>query len=185
MIDQTVPSKTAKPTKRRLRFLAAAASLVFFASCQTTDPSYNHWNMSGLVPRMAYHLLSYDTTKGVPYYKHVQEQRESINMTLRRHLLNDNPENPFQRKNVWLPSHQHFSPLPNPVNFFHLSSAAFGSILLGAGGPFILFPIEVIPVLLEDGGPTELWAGVNETFSGETAIEHGPAPVSEFKVKNR
>ncbi|MFT5286085.1 MAG: hypothetical protein ACI8TQ_002253 [Planctomycetota bacterium] len=185
MIDQMVPTKTAKPSKRPLRFLAAAVSLVFFASCHTTDPSYNHWNMTGLAPRMAYHFLSYDTNKGIPYYEHAMEQRNSINMTLRRHLLNDNPENPFQRKNVWLPNRQRFSPLPNPVNFFHLSSVAFGSALLGAGGGFILFPFEIIPVMLEDGGPSEMWAGIKETFTGETALERGPAPVSEFKVKNR
>lgn len=185
MTNETLPPQSAKNWKRPLRVLIGAATLVFFASCQTSDPRYNHWNFSGLTPRIAYHLLSYDTEAGIPFYKHAMNQRSSINMTLRRHVLGDNPENPFRRQNAWIPNQGHFSPLPNPINFFHLSSVAFGSVVLGAGGGFILFPIEVIPVMLEEGGPTELWAGVRETFGGQTEIERGPAPVSEFKVKNR
>ena len=185
MINKTLPPQPAKTWKRPLSFLFGAATLVFFASCQTTDTRYNHWNFSGLTPRIAYHVLSYDTNGGVPYYQHVNDQRSSINLTVRRHLIGDNPENPFRRRNAWIPNQGHFSPLPNPLNFFHLSSVAFGSALLGAGGGFILFPIEVIPVMLEDGGPSELWAGIHETFTGKNTLERGPAPVSEFKVRNR
>ncbi len=175
---------TDKTPKRSLRLLLGAATLVVFASCQTTDPRYNHWNFSGLTPRIAYHLLSYDTEGGKPYYQHANDQRSSINLTIQRHLFGDNPENPNRRENVWIPNQRPFSPCPNPFNFFHLSSVAFGSALLGAGGGFVLFPIEVIPVMLEEGGPTELWAGFRQTFTGKSNIQRGPAPPSEFRVKN-
>jgi hypothetical protein len=169
---------------KRSPLLVAAAVLALFASCYTADTRYNHWRLEGLTPRVAYHFLRYDTNSGVPYYEHANQQRQDINLTIRRHLLNDNPYNPFQRKSAWHPPQKQFSPLPDPIHFFHLSSVALGAAFLGGGGPFFVFPIEVIPVLFEDGGWEEMTSGVRSTLDGEPPSEPTPPPVSEFRVKN-
>lgn len=169
---------------RRTLALFGTALLALSASCYTTDTRYNHWRLEGLTPRVAYHLLSYDTNSGIPYRRHANQQREDINLTLRRHLLNNNPLNPSQRKNAWQPPHRAFSPLPNPIHFFHLSSVAFAGAMVGAGGPFFLFPLEVVPVMFEDGGPEEMWGGVRATFRGERYEDLPPEP-KDFKVENR
>ncbi len=169
--------------KRRLSVLFGTSLLALFAACHTTDTRYNHWRLEGLTPRVAYHLLSYDTNSGIPYRRHASQQRSDIDMTLRRHLLNDNPLNPSQRKNAWQPPQKVFSPLPDPIHFFHLSSVAFAGAMVGAGGSFFLFPIEVIPVLFEEGGPEEMWGGISATFRGERYEKLPPTP-EDFEVEN-
>ncbi len=169
---------------KRTPLLFAVALLALFASCHTADTRYNHWRLEGLTPRVAYHFLRYDTNSGVPYRVHANQQRQDINMTIRRHVFNDNPLNPFQQKSAWQPPHKVFSPLPDPIHFFHLSSVAVGSAFLGAGGPFFIFPIEVIPVMFEDGGWEEIWSGIGATIRGEEVGYPEPPPTSEFRVKN-
>jgi hypothetical protein len=174
-----------KHTSARLSLFAAALGLAFFASCHTTDTRYNHWRFEGLTPRVAYHLLAYDTNSGKPYYEHANAQRSAINLTVRRHLLNNNPENPFQRKLAWIPGRKRFSPLPDPIHFLHLSSVAFASASLGAGGAFFLFPPDALIVLFEEGGAEEMWDGIADTFTGRLGEPEMPPDPSEFKVRNR
>ena len=171
--------------KLRLLPLLGTALLALFASCHTHETRYNHWRLEGLTPRVAYHFLRYDTNSGKPYYEHANEQRHDINLTFRRHLLNHNPYNPFERDTPYVPPNKRFSPLPDPIHFFHLSSVAMAGAFVGAGSAAIFFPIEVIPVAFEDGGLEEMWGGVRDTFTGRLGEPERPAPVSEFRVKNR
>ena len=174
-------------TKARLSLALAALGLAFFTSCYTADTRYNHWRLEGLAPRVAYHMLSYDTNSGKPYWEHANEQRQSINKTLVRHLwnLNSNPDNPFQRKLAYIPGEKRFSPLPDPIHFFHLSSVAVAAASVGAGGAFFLFPPEALIVLFEEGGAEEMWSGIEDTFTGRLDEPELPPDPSEFKVKNR
>lgn len=169
---------------RRPTALLGAALLALIAGCHTTGTQYNHWRLEGLTPRVAYHFLRYDTNSGVPYRRVASQQRLDIDMTIKRHLFNYNPTNPFKRKTAWRPPHKTFSPLPDPIHFFHLSSLAFATATLGAGGSFIVFPIEVVPVLFEDGGAAELWGGISATVTGRDYNDRTPPPVEDFEVKN-
>ena len=170
---------------RTLSLAAGALGLALFASCHTSDPRYNHWRIEGLVPRASYHLLRHDTNSGKPYYETVNEQRQDITKTIQRHLIGHNPDNPFQNQLAYIPPQKRFSPLPDPLHFFHLSSLAVAGATLGAGGAFFVFPPEAVLVAFEDGGAAHMWDGVERFFTGRLDERVMPPDPSEFEVRNR
>ncbi|MFT7677423.1 MAG: hypothetical protein ACI8QC_001401 [Planctomycetota bacterium] len=168
--------------KRALLALALAASA---ASCQSTGQDINdHWNASSAAPRAARFFLGYDSEKDGEYRDFAWERKQSINLTLRRHFLHHNPDNPnhaeWSGRYAGRPDN---SFLPNPVSFIHLEGLLLGFAATGGGGSFVVLPIDSILGVLEDGGGKEFYDGIGNSFgaflgplikelpNGETQVE--------------
>lgn len=146
--------------------LTAAATALFLSSCVSSPSKINdHWSNQSIAPRVARVMLGYDPDMYESYRDYQWENKLHIAKTAQRHLLNWNPDNPFQADDpdYYAPRPNH-SPLPNPLNYFHLESAVIGAIMYSAGGAFIPIPIDSIIGTLEPGGEEEFVAGLTTTF---------------------
>jgi hypothetical protein len=168
----------------------AAVLLLGLAStgCQASaGQQSNHWNIESIGPRLAYHGLGYRSDLSESYRDHQWQNKQDINLTLRRHFLNHNPNNPFQADDPSLtaPRPPH-SILPDPVDYFHLESLLVGAIMDGATGTFIPLPIGSILGTIEPGGPEEFLDGMSSTLTGSFGgrIEQPPSN-DEFRVRNK
>ena len=176
------------PLVKSLSLAAATAAACALGACNSSPGQYdNHWNVGSLGSRLAYHGLSYNPVLADSYREHQWREKQDINMTLRRHFLNNNPHNPFQPDDPSLddPRPPH-SILPNPISYFHLESIVFGAALAASGGTFIPIPVGSILATIEPGGGEEFAEGVRQTFAGDFhgTIEDPPTP-EEFRVRNR
>jgi hypothetical protein len=168
--------------------LAAIALGCVLGSCASTPRTYdNHWNVGSLGPRLAYHGLSYNPVLSDTYRDHQWQQKQDINLTLRRHFLNSNPENPFEPEDASRrgPRPPH-SILPDPIQYFHLESLMIGAALAVSTGTFVPLPIGSILGTLEKGGGEEFRQGIEQTARGDLrgSIDQPPS-VEEFRVRNR
>ncbi|MDP6370533.1 MAG: hypothetical protein QF615_13065 [Planctomycetota bacterium] len=140
------------------------ALLLCLASCSTTPGLIDdHWSASSTNPRAARFFTGYDSSDGQSYRDYQWEQKQDINLTLRRHFFNHNPNNPYQDQ-VEPKARPLHSPLPNPANYIHLEGLALGGMLYAAGGAFFPVPLDSILGTLEPGGTEEFMAGVGATF---------------------
>ena len=171
--------------------LGAALFAVGAGGCRTnTNPALDHWNIATIKPRLAKSFLGYRADLDGDYRDFHVRQRQDINLTLRRHFLNNNPENPFQAPDPVYdaggrPPH---SLLPNPLNYFHLESIVIGFITYGLWDVFIPLPIFSIAASFQDGGGEEFWQGMKEPFrtgSFGGQLEREPPPVKEFRVRRK
>ncbi|MCZ6598360.1 MAG: hypothetical protein O7B99_12030 [Planctomycetota bacterium] len=169
--------------------LVSAVAGILLAGCSGTPAQYdNHWNMSGLGERMAYHGLGYRQDLDGTYREHQWNQKKDMNLTFRRHFLNNNPYNPAQPPDPTLadPRAPH-SILPNPLMYLHPAEAL---VMAGAMdaliGTAIPIPVSSILATIEPGGYSEFLLGIGNTFEGEFrgTIGEPPKP-SEFRVKNK
>ena len=115
-------------------------------------------------PQVARITLGYEPDVDGEYIDYQWQNKLHIAKTLQRHFLNWNPDNPFQPDDpdyhATRPIH---SPLPNPLNYFHVESLVIGAALLGTG-TFIPLPIDSVIATLAPGGPEELVAGLSVAF---------------------
>lgn len=176
--------KLPRLTVKSLALAAAAAGL---GSCASEPQAYdNHWNIGSLGPRLAYHGLSYNPVLADSYRDHQWQEKQDINLTLRRHFLNNNPENPFQPEDTSLndPRPPH-SVLPDPIGYFHLESIFFGVGFLALTGAFIPIPVGSVLGTLEEGGGEEFSEGIRQTASGNfRGTLADPAEPGEFRVRS-
>lgn len=152
-------------------FLACALALVSVASvgCQSSGKHMNdHWNTESVGPRVGRFFLGYNAQKDGEYRDFAYARKQDINMTLRRHLMNHNPDNPNQADVIPTPR-PYNSVLPDPVTFFHMEGLLIGFAAYASGGTFAPIPVDSIIGILEPGGATEFMAGINQTFTGEDA----------------
>jgi hypothetical protein len=136
------------------------------AGCRSSGESMNdHWSERSVAPRVSRFFLGYDAEKDGDYRDFQWERKQDINLTLRRHFLNHNPDNPHQPDvpSRYKPRPPH-SLLPNPVPYIHLEGLLLGFALMGATGTFIPLPIDSILGTLEPGGVGEFTEGVARTF---------------------
>ncbi len=146
----------------------------------------NHWNIESIVPRVGYHFFGYREDIDGTYREHQWREKMDINLTLRRHFLNNNPENPFEAsdpgRSGGRPPH---SILPNPIYYFHLESVATGLAFAAATGTFLPIPIGSVLGTLEEGGGEEFMEGITNTLSGSfgNTLDEPPT-VEEFRVRN-
>ena len=134
----------------------AFALLPLASACHGGSGNINrHWSGESTVPRMSRFFLGYDAEKHGSYKDFQWERKQSINLTLRRHFLNHNPDNPnhAEVESRFEPRPNH-SPLPNPLTYFHLEAL----LLFG-------IPVDSILGTLEPGGMAEFQAGVGEFVS--------------------
>jgi len=172
----------------KTRLLALTLLLGLGAACQSAPgQGSSHWNIESVYPRFSYYTTGYRSDRTGSFRQHQWEQKRDINRTLRRHFLNNNPDNPFQADdpNAVAPRPPH-SVLPNPLMYFHLESLAVGAAFAAAGGPFLPIPIGSVIGTIEPGGWSEFTEGMGRTFSGSFGyeLEQPPAP-SEFRVRRR
>ena len=170
---------------RLLPFLLLSGLSLGLGSCSSKPGPYsNHWNVDGLGDHFAYHGLSYRQDRNASYIDHQWQQKRSIDVTLRRHFLNSNPDNPFQPEDTSFddPRPVH-SILPDTLHYFHAESVAWGLVFLASSGTFIPVPVGSILGTLDHGGGSEFVSGLLHPFGGASTLGE-PAPVSEFRVKN-
>ncbi|MFN0244281.1 MAG: hypothetical protein ACKVWV_15445 [Planctomycetota bacterium] len=142
----------------------ATALLGALASCASNTNATAHWKEHSIAPRVTRAFLSYDGEDDGRYIDFQWQKKQAINMTVRRHLFNHNPENPFQASDdsVYAPRPTH-SLVPRPWNYIHLEGMAMGAIAYAAGGMFIPVPVDsVIATLSDEGGEDEFMEGVGE-----------------------
>jgi hypothetical protein len=143
--------------------LCGSAALSLVAGCASQQPVGNHWTSRSVQPSIARAFLSYDVENDGPYREFQWRKKQDINLTLRRHLFNHNPYNPFQQDapELFEPRPPH-SLLPRPWNYIHLEGLVFGAISYASGGIFLPLPIDSIIGTLEEGGDEEFFEGVGE-----------------------
>ena len=172
-------------TPRRL-LLALAAALGSTACLSSPGQEHNHWNVESVNPRLAYHFLGWREDLDGSYRQFQWEQKQGINLTMRRHFLNNNPFNPFQAHDpgVVAPRPAH-SILPDPIAYMHLESITTGFILLAWTGVFVPIPIGSVIASLTPGGGSEFVQGIGNAFTGSWGARlDEPPEVSEFRVRN-
>lgn len=159
------------------------------SGCRTnTNPALDHWNIASVKARAAKSFLGYRADLDGSYRDFHVRQRQDINLTLRRHFLNNNPENPFQTPDpVYDASGRPpLSLLPNPLNYFHIEAIAIGFLTLGLWDVFLPIPIFSIVANFQEGGGEEFMQGLGEPFrtgSFGGQLERKPPKVKEFRVR--
>lgn len=146
--------------------ILGVAGLGLFASCASHSSDLNaHWRERSTGPRMSRAFLSYDWEKDGNYRDFQWRKKQDINLTLRRHFFNHNPENPFQAedRSIYEPRKTH-SLLPRPWSYIHLEGLAMGAIAYAGGGFFLPLPVDSFIGTMEEGGDDEFMEGVGETF---------------------
>jgi len=77
--------------------LVGAASLLLASACQSSGPYLNkHWSAQYIGPSMASRFLDYNVGTDGSTSEFASKQWNSVCLTLDRHFMNHNPENPFQ-----------------------------------------------------------------------------------------
>ena len=147
--------------------LLGAASLALASACQSQGPYVNkHWSERSVGPSMAQHFLGYNPQFDGNYRDFAWRKKESINLTIQRHLFNHNPDNPFQPVDKsYSKARPNNSLLPHPEYYIHYEGLVLGTATLAAGGVFIPLPIDSIIGTFEPGGGDEFAKGFHDTFN--------------------
>jgi hypothetical protein len=150
----------------KLKLLAPLAGLALATGCQSQAPYvHQHWSERSIGPRLSRAFLSYDPESDGNYRDFQWRKKQSINLTLARHFLNHNPDNPFQPEdNSFYQPRPNHSLLPRAYNYIHVEGLALGAIAYGAGGALIIpLPLDSIIGTFEEGGTEEFVNGIGET----------------------
>lgn len=145
--------------------ILGATTLALASACQSQGPYVNkHWSERSVGPSMARAFLSYNPEFDGSYRDFAWKKKQDIDLTVRRHLFNNNPDNPFQPDNPSSRGPRPInSPLPHPENYIHYEGLALGVASLGVGN-FTPLPIDSIIGTFEPGGGREFEAGFDEFF---------------------
>src|SRR5258708_33962513 len=106
-------------------------------------------------------FLSYDPEKAGSYLDFQWRKKKDIEMTLRRHFFNHNPDNPFEAYDptVYEPRPKH-SLLPAPWRYIHVEGIVIGAATLALSPTFYPIPVDSIIGTFEEGGGQEFMDGV-------------------------
>lgn len=87
---------------RPLGLLSALGATLALSSCMSSSTDYdNHWNPGSLGRRTQYHFYGYRGERDGSYAKFTESSTKHVVRSFRRHFLNDNPTNPYQRDIRW------------------------------------------------------------------------------------
>ena len=186
---RVVPSPRASPpTRMQMNRLFLAATIALGSlSCHMTTKGYDftgagqnidsHWRHDSVAPRIGRFFLGYDSQRDGTYKDFQHDRKQSIELTLRRHLLNHNPDNPNHAEvaSRFEPRPNH-SVWPNPLRYFHVESLVIGAALLPITGG-VLFPIPLDSLLgtFEEGGVAEFFG---QSLSTDEVITASAIPAS-------
>lgn len=148
----------------------AVLTVLFVSGCNASSQTNtnDHWNMRGIGPSVTRAAFGYDAEKDGKYIDYQYQNKKSIALTLKRHFLNQNPENPFEAEDEEFyarrPPH---SILPRPWEYIGVEGLAWGGIIAASGGTFFPLPIDSIMGTASDGGKDEFNEGIRRTFAGD------------------
>jgi len=140
-----------------------AALVAGLSSCQSQAAhARDHWTGYSVGPSLSRAFLTYDPETDGNYRDFQWRKKKDIELTMRRHIFNHNPDNPFEPvdDSVYEPRPVH-SPLPAPWRYIHVEGLVFGSIAL-AGGAFIPVPVDSVIGTFEEGGSEEFAQGTGQ-----------------------
>jgi hypothetical protein len=146
------------------------------SACNATSETYatDHWNDKSIPLRFQRAALGYDAERDGRYVDYQYANKKSIYLTIKRHILNQNPENPFQAvdEEFYEPRPPN-SILPRPWEYINYEGLAWGAIISGAtGGIFIPVPIDSIIGTFSEGGGDEFKEGIRRTLTNDQAALH-------------
>jgi len=162
--------------------------LLAASSCRTgTVTPESHWSVESVFPRVVKHFTGYRADIDGNYRDFQWRKKKDINLTLRRHFLNNNPYNPSQPFDPGLTELRGpHSLLPDAADYMHVESLIFGFAFTGISGAFIPIPVDSLIGTVTPGGPSEFGEGVVDTFTGDwTGKLPDPPPPGKFEVHNR
>ena len=151
--------------RSHLGLAVGAALLAGLSGCQSqAKHARDHWTGYSVGPSLSRHFLSYDVESDGNYTDFQWRKKKNIELTLRRHLFNNNPDNPFEPydPDVYAPRPNH-SLLPAPQRYIHIEGLVFGAVCMAGGGAFIPVPVDSLIGTAEEGGTEEFVNGVGET----------------------
>lgn len=143
-----------------------AALLVGLTSCQSQSAhARDHWTGYSVGPSLSRAFLSYDAESDGNYLDFQWRKKKNMEMTMRRHIFNNNPDNPFEPVDptIYDPRPVH-SPLPAPYRYVHIEGIAFGAIAMAGGGIFFPIPIDSMIATGDEGGEEEFVDGIGQTL---------------------
>ena len=131
--------------------------------------------------REALHRLPRGRGRDLPEYQ--DRKKRDIGRTLRRHFLNDNPDNPFEASDPnRYEARSPYGPLPDPVHWFNVESIFMGAAAAGWSGAFVPIPLDSVLALFSKGGTGEF----ADSMTGDwEPITNRPPSVKSFRVKHR
>ncbi|HED66990.1 MAG TPA: hypothetical protein ENJ09_15720 [Planctomycetes bacterium] len=171
---------------KSLRFTLGAGLLLagLLSGCRSGagDPS-SHWNIDSVDNRIVKHFTGYRGPMDGSYLEYQDQKKRDIGKTLRRHFLNDNPDNPFEVDDPdRYEARSPYGPLPDPVHWFNVESIFMGAIASGWSGTFVPIPLDSVLALFSEGGTGEFY----DSMTGDwEPITNRPPSVSSFRVKHR
>ena len=174
----------------KLTSACGLAACLLLVACQssTSGPRDNHWNIESVGPRVTAYFMGYDAETDGSWKDFQTREKQDINLTFSRHLMNDNPNNPMEHE-IPVATHPRYpvSIVPDPITYFHIDALAWGVVTYGLGGVFIPIPVSSLLGFLEPGGPTEFWDGIEMTVTGSFLHEsyaRSPSTPDGFRVRN-
>jgi len=146
-----------------------------FSACNA-NPETNatdHWNVQSIPLRFQRAALGYDAERDGRYVDYQYANKKSIYLTIKRHILNQNPENPFQSVDeAFYEPRPPNSILPRPWEYINYEGIAWGAIIAGAsGGIFIPVPIDSLIGTMSEDGPEEFKEGIRRTVSNDRSAK--------------
>jgi hypothetical protein len=163
--------------------LALLCSVLLVSSC--TTKRYYQGRDDHVGYRMSKHFLGYRPKLDGTYLEYQYRKKKELNMTFKRHFLNDGDEVIRNRDDAQLtaqrPPHSVFPDFPY---YMHAESVATGLVTLGMTGSFIPVPVDSVGATVLGGPPA--WGEFVDGFTGGGgAVAEEPPSNSRFRVKNR
>ena len=80
-----------------MKYLSAVClvSALALSSCSSSPQANNHWHIDSVGPRVEQTFFGHQTQSGGELAGYVGQDFGSIGVTLKRHLMHDNPSNPL------------------------------------------------------------------------------------------
>lgn len=152
----------------RIHLCLGAAVLFGLGACESQAAyQHDHWTGYSVGPSMSRALLSYNPEKDGHYIDFQWRKKKDIEMTLRRHFFNHNPDNPFEYydPSVYAPRPNQ-SLLPAPWTYIHVEGLVFGAATLALSPVFYPIPVDSIIGSFDDAdrGGSEFVNGFGTAF---------------------
>lgn len=93
--------------------LGSLALVAALSSCTTPAYENNHWHFNSVGPRITHQFVGYRQSRDGEFLNMVSRDGQSAFVTLRRHFMNDNPNNPLLPQ----PARPPYRPQPPQVEF--------------------------------------------------------------------
>ncbi|MEZ6005780.1 MAG: hypothetical protein R3F33_16550 [Planctomycetota bacterium] len=160
----------------RLTFAALLASSLF--SCNFTGSGQHmdsHWDYKSTLPRMERFWLGYDAQQDGTYRDFQYNRKLDVEMTVMRHFLNYNPDNPnhdpMPSRHAARPDHSLLpTPWTNPLRYIHVEGVLLGAAAIPVTGGFFPLPIDSILGTVEEGGWDEFMHNTDEELEENEVI---------------